>query len=166
MHPGLRISGRWRMKEPGSRRHARVRRTDGAVDALLVPTMAIRVPEANGPYSLLRDEEPGRTYCSSWPRRLNALVPNGSVRSHRYMSSNRVEACWRIRSDAQHSGQIRGGVVQGIGPAFTERGGAVAPPGLGMAIPAGTGNTVLATLAIRPWRAWHQAVRQHTRGTA
>jgi amidase len=26
-------------------------------DALLVPTMAIRVPEANGPYSLLRDEE-------------------------------------------------------------------------------------------------------------
>jgi amidase len=26
-------------------------------DALLVPTMAIRVPEANGPYSLLREEE-------------------------------------------------------------------------------------------------------------
>ena len=26
-------------------------------DALLVPTMAIRVPQANGPYSLLRDEE-------------------------------------------------------------------------------------------------------------
>jgi amidase len=26
-------------------------------DLLLVPTMAIRVPEANGPYSLLRDEE-------------------------------------------------------------------------------------------------------------
>ena len=25
-------------------------------DALLTPTLAIRVPEANGPYSLLRDE--------------------------------------------------------------------------------------------------------------
>jgi amidase len=34
-------------------------------DALLVPTMAIRVPEANGPYSLLRDEE-----LDSWLDRL------------------------------------------------------------------------------------------------
>jgi amidase len=34
-------------------------------DALLVPTMAIRVPEANGPYSLLRDEE-----LDSWLERL------------------------------------------------------------------------------------------------
>jgi amidase len=28
-----------------------------AYDLLLTPTLAIRVPEANGPYSLLRDEE-------------------------------------------------------------------------------------------------------------
>jgi Na+-driven multidrug efflux pump len=35
-------------------------------------------------------------------------------------------------------------------------------PGLGMAIPAGTGNTVLAILALRPWRSRRLAVRRHT----
>ncbi len=43
-------------------------------------------------------------------------------------------------------------------------GAGVGQPGNGMAIPAGTGNTVLAILAIRPWRTWHLAVRRHTHG--
>ncbi len=40
--------------------------------------------------------------------------------------------------------------------------GVVARPGMGMAIPAGTGNSVLATLAVRPWRNTH--LPRHTHG--
>lgn len=34
-------------------------------------------------------------------------------------------------------------------------------PGMGMAIPGGSGNSVLATLAVRPWRSWHLPVHLH-----
>jgi Na+-driven multidrug efflux pump len=67
-------------------------------------------------------------------------------------------------------GQAAGSVIFGTLAVITafrvvgRLGDAVSPPGVGMAIPAGTGNTVLATLAIRPWRAWHLAVRRHTHG--
>ena len=39
-------------------------------DALLTPTLAIRVPEANGPYSLLRDEA-----LDPWMNRLDGCLP-------------------------------------------------------------------------------------------
>jgi Na+-driven multidrug efflux pump len=67
-------------------------------------------------------------------------------------------------------GQASGSVIFGTLAVITafyvvgRLGGAVAPPGVGMAIPAGTGNTVLATLAVRPWRNWHLAVQRHTHG--
>jgi hypothetical protein len=65
-------------------------------------------------------------------------------------------------------GQAAGSVIFGTLAVITafhvvgSLGGAVAPPGVGMAFPAGTGNTALATLAVRPWRAWHVAVQRHT----
>jgi hypothetical protein len=68
-------------------------------------------------------------------------------------------------------GQAAGSVIFGTVAVITafrivgRLGGAVGQPGIGMAIPAGTGNTALAILAIRPWRNWHLAVRQHTHGT-
>jgi putative MATE family efflux protein len=37
-------------------------------------------------------------------------------------------------------------------------GGVTGGPGMGMAIPGGSGNSVLATLAVRPWRNWHLPV--------
>jgi len=67
-------------------------------------------------------------------------------------------------------GQASGSVIFGTLAVITafrvvgRLGGAVAPPGVGMAFPAGTGNTVLATLAVRPWRNWHLAVRRHRHG--
>ncbi len=42
-------------------------RTMGAWDLLLCPTLAVRVPEANGPYSLLNDED-----LETWITRLSA----------------------------------------------------------------------------------------------
>jgi Na+-driven multidrug efflux pump len=65
-------------------------------------------------------------------------------------------------------GQAAGSVIFGTLAVVTAfrvvggLGGAVGQPGIGMAIPAGSGNTALATLAIRPWRNWHLAVRRHT----
>jgi len=47
----------WRMMEHNNTVTREFGRLMQRFDALLVPTMAIRVPEANGPYSLLRDEE-------------------------------------------------------------------------------------------------------------
>jgi Na+-driven multidrug efflux pump len=41
---------------------------------------------------------------------------------------------------------------------------AVGQPGIGMAIPAGTGSSALATLAIRPWQNRRLPERRHTRG--
>jgi Na+-driven multidrug efflux pump len=43
-------------------------------------------------------------------------------------------------------------------------GGVTGGPGMGMAIPGGTGNSVLATLAVRPWRNWHLPVHLHRNG--
>jgi Na+-driven multidrug efflux pump len=40
----------------------------------------------------------------------------------------------------------------------------VGGPGVGMAIPAGTGNSALATLAIRPWRNRHPLMSRYTHG--
>jgi len=37
--------------------------------------------------------------------------------------------------------------------------------GNGIAIPAGTGNTALATLAVRPWRDWHLPLHRHMQGS-
>ena len=65
-------------------------------------------------------------------------------------------------------GQAAGSVIFGTAAVITafrvvgRLGGAVAPPGIGMAIPGGTGNTVLATLAVRPWRNWHLPVHRDT----
>jgi amidase len=47
----------WRMMEHNNTVTREFGRLMQRFDALLVPTMAIRVPDANGPYSLLRDEE-------------------------------------------------------------------------------------------------------------
>jgi len=47
----------WKMMEHNNTVTREFGRLMQRFDALLVPTMAIRVPEANGPYSLLRDEE-------------------------------------------------------------------------------------------------------------
>ena len=47
----------WKMMEHNNTVTREFGRLMERFDALLVPTMAIRVPEANGPYSLLRDEE-------------------------------------------------------------------------------------------------------------
>jgi len=47
----------WRMMENNNTVTREFGRLMERFDALLVPTMAIRVPEANGPYSLLREEE-------------------------------------------------------------------------------------------------------------
>jgi Na+-driven multidrug efflux pump len=61
-------------------------------------------------------------------------------------------------------GQAAGSVIFGTLAMFTafrvvrRLSGAVGQLGTGMAIPAGTGNATLATLAIRPWRNWHLAV--------
>jgi putative MATE family efflux protein len=43
-------------------------------------------------------------------------------------------------------------------------GGVTGGPGMGMAIPGGSGNSVLATLAVRPWRNWHLPVHQRRDG--
>ena len=69
-------------------------------------------------------------------------------------------------------GQAAGSVIFGTLAVITafrvvgRLGRAVSPPGVGMAIPAGTGNTALATLAIRPWRNWHPPVHRHTHGAS
>jgi Na+-driven multidrug efflux pump len=69
-------------------------------------------------------------------------------------------------------GQAAGSVIFGTLAVITafcvvgRLGRAVSPPGVGMAIPAGTGNTALATLAIRPWRTWHPPVHRHTHGAS
>jgi Na+-driven multidrug efflux pump len=68
-------------------------------------------------------------------------------------------------------GQAAGSVIFGTLAVITafrvvgRLGSAVGQPGIGMVIPAGTGNTALATLAIRPWRNWHLTTRRHTHGT-
>jgi len=65
-------------------------------------------------------------------------------------------------------GQAAGSVIFGTLAVITafrvvgRLGGAGGRPGIGMAIPAGTGNTALATLAIRPWRSWQLVVRRRT----
>jgi putative MATE family efflux protein len=66
-------------------------------------------------------------------------------------------------------GQASGSVIFGTVAVITafrvvgRLGNTVSPPGVGMAIPAGSGNSVLAILAIRPWRNWHLPVRRHAR---
>ena len=70
--------------------------------------------------------------------------------------------CW----SARRSGSVIFGTLAVI-TAFHvvgRLGGTVGRPGDAMAIPAGTGNTALAALAVRPWRNWHLAVQRHTHG--
>ncbi len=65
-------------------------------------------------------------------------------------------------------GQAAGSVIFGTLAVITafyivgRLGGGLGGPGIGMAIPAGTGNTALATLAIRPWRNWRLMLRRHS----
>ena len=47
----------WKMMECNNRVTRAFGRLMGRFDVLLVPTLAIRVPKANGPYSLMLDEE-------------------------------------------------------------------------------------------------------------
>ena len=47
----------WKMMDYNNRVTRAFGRFMGRFDVVLVPTLAIRVPEANGPYSLLRDDE-------------------------------------------------------------------------------------------------------------
>jgi len=67
-------------------------------------------------------------------------------------------------------GQAAGSVIFGTLAMITASrvvgrlGVAVGGPGIGMAIPAGTGNSALATLAIRPWRNRHPSVSRYTHG--
>ncbi|MBV9829918.1 MAG: polysaccharide biosynthesis C-terminal domain-containing protein [Alphaproteobacteria bacterium] len=66
-------------------------------------------------------------------------------------------------------GQAAGSVIFGtlaVVTAFLVVGrlaGGIGQPGIGMEIPAGTGNTVLATLAIRPWLNRYLPLHRHTR---
>ena len=65
-------------------------------------------------------------------------------------------------------GQASGSVIFGTLAVITafrvvgRLGDAVYQHGNGMAIPAGSGNTALATLAVRPWRDWHLPLHRHT----
>jgi len=67
-------------------------------------------------------------------------------------------------------GQASGSVIFGTLAVITafrvvgRLGGAAYQHGNGMAIPAGTGNTALATLAVRPWHDWHLPLRRYTQG--
>lgn len=65
-------------------------------------------------------------------------------------------------------GQIAGSVIFGTLAVITafrvvgRLGSAAGRPGIGMAIPAGTGNSALAILAIRPWLNWHLPLHRDT----
>jgi putative MATE family efflux protein len=67
-------------------------------------------------------------------------------------------------------GQASGSVIFGTLAMITafrvvgRMGDVTGGPGMGMVIPAGSGNSVLATLAVRPWRNWHLPVRRQTEG--
>jgi MATE family, multidrug efflux pump len=68
-------------------------------------------------------------------------------------------------------GQASGSVIFGTLAVITafrvvgRLGGADYQHGNGIAIPAGTGNTALATLAVRPWRDWHLPRHRHVQGS-
>jgi putative MATE family efflux protein len=67
-------------------------------------------------------------------------------------------------------GQASGSVIFGTLAVITafrvvgRLGGVTGGPGMGMVIPAGSGNSALATLAVRPWRHWHLPVHRHREG--
>jgi Na+-driven multidrug efflux pump len=69
-------------------------------------------------------------------------------------------------------GQAAGSVVFGTFAVITafrvvrRLGRVTGGPGIGMAIPSGTGNAALAMLAARPWRNWHLPNLQRTQDTA
>jgi amidase len=63
-------------------------------DVLLVPTMAIRVPEANGPYSLLREEE-----LEPWLARLGDALHDAGERNRSARDLGAGRARWRRVAD-------------------------------------------------------------------